>query len=160
MNGSCINLMVLGVLVFCGCSRFESQWRQVVSQPLPTDNIAGPWEGRWTSHVNGHTDTLRAIISEAPGDDYDVTFRAAYKKGITFHFGYAVRMEVVPTNGAVAFRGSENLGWFAGGVYTYIGHATPTNFFSTYDSKFDRGIFEMKRPGPGRIPVYSATDGR
>jgi hypothetical protein len=160
MNASWLRTIILTALLFCGCSRFESEWRRAVSGPISTNSIAGPWEGRWLSTVNGHTDKLRAIITEAHEGDYDVKFRAAYKKGITFHFGYTVRMEVASSNGVIAFHGAEDLGMFAGGIYTYVGHATPTNFFSTYDSKYDRGIFEMKRPAVGRIPVYSATDGR
>jgi len=31
-------------------------------------------------------------------------------------------------------------------VYRYVGNATVTNFHSTYDSKYDRGIFEIRRP--------------
>ena len=34
----------------------------------------------------------------------------------------------------------------AGGLYTYKGRATATNFFSTYSCKYDHGIFEMTRP--------------
>ncbi len=34
----------------------------------------------------------------------------------------------------------------SGGVYHYDGDATPTNFFSTYKSKYDHGTFQMTRP--------------
>lgn len=160
MNVIPVRTIILLALLFCGCSRFESEWRLATNRRIPTNNITGPWEGRWVSTVNGHTDRLRAIISKANDNRYDVKFRATYKKGITFHYGYTVRMEAVPANGAVAFRGTEDLGMLAGGIYTYAGHATATNLFSTYDSKYDRGRFEMHRPAAGRIPVYSGTDGR
>jgi hypothetical protein len=34
----------------------------------------------------------------------------------------------------------------AGGVYTYEGSASATNFTSTYNSKYDHGVFQMRRP--------------
>lgn len=141
--------------VLCGCSTFNYEWRQAAKKPVPTNDITGPWEGRWISQANGHHDALRALITAVDTNHYDVKFHAAYKKWITVHFGYTVRMETKPSHdGVVAFHGSENLGKLAGGVYTYDGHADPTNFFSTYKSKYDRGTFEMQRPGmPARKPV-------
>jgi hypothetical protein len=149
-------IAVLSGILFCGCSTFNSEWRDAAQMPAPTNDIAGRWEGRWHSNVNGHNDKLRALIRPVDANHYDVKFRAAYKKWITIHFGYTVRMNVIAdTNGSVTFRGSEDLGFLAGGVYTYAGHATPTNFYSTYDSKYDRGTFQMERPDEsGRIPIY------
>jgi len=137
---------LLTVLV-SGCSTFNYEWRQAAKKPVPGDNITGAWEGRWVSKANSHNDRLRALITQVDTNHYDVKFHAAYKKWITVHFGYTVRMEAKPvTNGVVAFRGSEDLGALAGGVYMYEGHANPTNSFSTYKSKYDRGTFQMTRP--------------
>ena len=149
-------IAVLSSILLCGCSTFNAEWREAAKTPSPTNDIAGRWEGRWLSNVNGHNEKLRALITPVDTNHYDVKFRAAYKKWITIHFGYTVRMEVTAdTNGSVTFRGSEDLGFLAGGIYTYAGRATPTNFYSTYDSKYDRGTFQMGRPDePGRIPVY------
>ncbi len=44
------------------------------------------------------------------------------------------------------FKGRADLGWCGGGIYQYQGHATPTNFFSTYRSDYDHGTFRMARP--------------
>lgn len=134
-----------------GCTAFNYEWRQAAKKPTPTDSIAGRWEGHWNSEATGHNDKLRALISRVDTNHYDVKFHAAYKsetfKFITVHFGYTVRMETKSgTNALVEFHGSEDLGVLAGGVYTYDGRADPTNFFSTYKSKHDRGTFEMKRP--------------
>ena len=144
-------LLVIAALTFTGCSAFNYEWRQAVNKPAVTNDINGRWEGRWVSKASGHQDKMRALISKADTNHYDVKFHAAYQsetfKFITVHFGYTVRMEAMAgTNGSVAFRGSENLGPLAGGVYTYEGYADPTNFCSAYDSKYDRGTFEMKRP--------------
>ena len=142
-----LKLLAAAGLIFCGCSTFNRDWHQAAIEPIPTNSIAGRWEGRWSSTVNGHNDTLRALVTLADANHYDVRFRAAYKKWLTVHFGYTVRMQVDrATNGAVGFHGTEDLGWLAGGTYTYEGYATPTNFFSTYRSKYDRGTFQMNRP--------------
>ena len=147
----CLLLFVTAALALSGCSTFNYEWRQAAKKPVVINDITGRWEGRWISKTSGHQNRLRALISLADTNHYDVKFHAAYKletfKFITVHFGYTVRMEAMAsTNGRVAFRGSENLGVLAGGVYTYEGYSDPTNFFSTYDSKYDRGTFEMNRP--------------
>ena len=145
-----MSLIMLAVLFLCGCSTFNYEWRQAAKKETSTTDIVGPWEGHWLSHANGHQDELRALITRADTNHYDVKFRAAYgwekAHWITVHFSYTVRMETRPSTNGVAFHGSENLGVLAGGVYTYEGRADPTNFFSTYKSKYDRGVFEMHRP--------------
>jgi hypothetical protein len=153
--------LLVAALFLCGCSAFNYEWRQATKKPTPTQDISGRWEGQWLSHANGHNDGLRALITKVDTNQYDVKFHAAYKKWVTVHFGYTVRMETKPGTNGLAFHGSEDLGVLAGGVYIYDGNASPTNFFSTYDSKYDRGIFEMHRPlPPGTIPIYSAPAAR
>ena len=137
----------LATIIFSGCSAFNYEWRQAAKKTTPVSSITGRWEGRWISEANGHHDQLRALITVVDTNHYDVKFHAAYKQWITVHFGYTVRMETMYGGGhTVAFHGSENLGWLAGGIYTYDGRADATNFFSTYNSKYDRGTFQMKRP--------------
>jgi hypothetical protein len=142
------------LLVGAGCSTFNREWREAGSQPAPASRLAGRWEGRWQSEANGHNDTLRAIITGADTHGYNVQFDAAFKHWltlfITIHADYTVRMEAAPSANGMTFRGSEDLGWLSGGVYTYEGRADGTNFFSTYHSKYDWGKFEMKRPNVER----------
>ena len=145
----------------CGCSTFNYEWRQAAAHPVPTNGITGQWQGRWMSNANGHEDSLRCIITKVDEDNYDAKFRAAYKKWITFHFGYTVRLETKNAATRITFHGREDLGPLAGGVYTYEGYADPTNFFSTYKSKYDQGTFQMNRPtGRRTIPVYSTPERR
>jgi hypothetical protein len=143
-------LLLLMLLCLCGCTAFNYEWRQAAKKTLPANDISGPWEGRWLSRATGHNDQLRALISKVDTNHYDVKFHAAYKSEtfhfIKVHFGYTVRMETKPGTNGVAFHGSEDLGALAGGVYTYEGEASATNFFSTYKSRHDRGTFEMHRP--------------
>jgi hypothetical protein len=138
------------LLGFTGCSSFNREWQQAATQPAKATGITGRWEGRWQSQANGHNDRLRAIVTAADTNRYDVKFHAAYKHWltlfITIHSGYTVRMETTPDGGGLKFHGSEDLGFLAGGVYSYEGRADATNFFSTYKSKYDWGTFEMKRP--------------
>ncbi len=63
-----------------------------------------------------------------------------------FRFSYAVPLQFEQRDGVWQFTGEENLGKMAGGVYRYEGHVSPTNFFSTYQSKYDHGTFQMRRP--------------
>ena len=32
---------------------FEDEWRAALAKPIPTNDIAGPWAGDWTSKSNG-----------------------------------------------------------------------------------------------------------
>ena len=145
----CLGVIPL-LLAVTGCSSFNREWKQAATQPAHAHDIAGRWEGHWRSDANGHNDKLRAIITAVDPNHYDVKFHAAYKNWqtmfITVHFGYTVRMKAKAATNGVTFRGSEDLGFLAGGVYTYEGRADGTNFFSTYQSKYDWGTFEMKRP--------------
>lgn len=131
-------------MLVCGCSSFNRAWKQAGQQPTPTDSITGRWEGHWLSDANAHTGKLRCIVTHQTNDLYAARFRATYLK--ILRFSYTVPLSVITSNGVSQFRGEEDLGAAAGGVYRYIGSATPTNLHSTYDSKYDRGIFEMHRP--------------
>ena len=134
----------IALLFLCGCSSFNSEWRRVGKQPVPQNSIAGRWEGRWLSDVNAHTGKLRCIISGETNGICQAQFRATYKTILSF--SYTVPMQVERRDGVWQFRGEEDLGALAGGMYRYTGSATVTNFHSTYDSKYDRGLFEMSRP--------------
>lgn len=132
------------MLLACGCSSFNREWCKAGRNPAPADAIAGRWEGYWLSDVNAHTGKLRCIITQQTNDIYAARFRATYLK--ILRFSYTVPLRVAASNQVWQFRGEEDLGVMAGGAYRYEGSATITNFHSTYDSKYDRGVFEMHRP--------------
>ena len=76
---------------------------------------------------------------------YRARFRATYWR--FFRFSYTVNLQVTRNpQGQFNFQGEADLGWWGGVVYHYDGHATATNFFSTYKSKYDHGTFRMARP--------------
>lgn len=142
----CRALGLAGILalVLCGCSTFNRDWRRAAQTPPPCHSIEGRWEGRWLSDANGHTGRLRCLLTRSDDTTYTAYFRATYWK--VFRYSYKVELLFEPRNGSWDFRGEEDLGWLAGGVYHYTGSATPTNFHSTYRSKYDQGTFEMSRP--------------
>ncbi len=86
---------------------------------------------------------MRAVLSRVSESEYQARFHAKYKKILSFTYGTAFRGGW--TNNEFVFRGEENLGKLAGGVYKYEGRISPTNFFSTYDSHYDTGTFTLKR---------------
>ncbi len=113
-------------------------------QPNSAAGLVGAWDGTWKSEASRHHGRLQCLISESSPREYQARFRATFGK--IFHSSYTVPLSVTQTNGQFEFRGQANLGSLAGGDYTYVGHASPTNFFSTYQSKYDHGVFELHRP--------------
>lgn len=136
--------VALPVVLTCGCSTFNRDWKKVAEQPPQPDSIEGRWEGKWLSDVNGHTGRLRCLLSPEGDSRYQARFRATYWK--VFRFSYTVPLQFEQRDGLWHFTGEEDLGKLAGGIYSYEGRATPTDFFSTYRSKYDHGIFQMERP--------------
>ena len=105
----------------------------------------GRWEGSWLSDGNGHQGRLRCLVSRVEDRSYRARFRATYWR--FFRFSYTVNLQVTRNpQGQFNFQGEADLGWWGGVVYHYDGHATATNFFSTYKSKYDHGTFRMARP--------------
>lgn len=135
----CVALLLLS----CGCSSFNREWRRVGKQGDSPDSIAGRWEGHWLSDVNAHTGKLRCIVTGETNGICAARFRATYMK--VLDFSYTVPLKVEQRDGIWHFQGEEDLGAVAGGIYRYIGSANSTNFHSSYDSQYDHGVFEMRR---------------
>jgi hypothetical protein len=131
---------VLGV----GCCNFNHEWQKAMANPAPNVDMQGPWQGRWNSDANGHNGKLRCVVTKTNEETYLARFHANYGK--IFTFGYIIPLKVERTPDSFHFSGEANLGYFAGGVYQYDGHAEATNFFSTYSNKYDHGTFQMRRP--------------
>jgi hypothetical protein len=137
----------VGLLIFasiCGCSSFNHAWKQAGLKPTPRNSIAGRWEGRWISDVNGHHGALRCLMTHDTNSTYRAWFRATY--GGLLHFSYTARWEIQPHDIGWEFNGEADLGKLAGGAYYYEGRATTTNLISIYRSKYDHGRFELTRP--------------
>jgi hypothetical protein len=141
-----LGLMILGA----GCCGFDRAWRKAAGEDsAPASDIRGRWTGTWRSDVSGHSNQLRCLMTPQTNGLYSARFHAKYKKGIfRFSFGYTIPLQVRRAGEAFEFEGQADLGWLAGGVYRCEGSATSTNFHSIYESKYDHGVFEMKRPPP------------
>ena len=139
-----IVLPLTGLLLVGGCT-FGHAWATASKQPVPANGLLGCWEGTWVSDANGHNGNLRCVVTQKNDGAYNARFHAIYKK--VLGFGYTVQLKVIETNSSFGFSGEANLGWWAGGIYHYEGHAQGTNFFSTYRCKYDQGTFQMTRPG-------------
>lgn len=137
------SLLLPLLLLLAGCNSFNRQWNQSTAASQHGD-IQGPWLGTWKSDTSGHTDKLRCIVTKQEDGTYQARFHAKYHTVMSF--GYTVPIQVQPATNDFTFKGEADLGWMAGGVYKYDGRATATNFFSTYNSKYDNGIFQMNRP--------------
>ena len=142
-------IAALGLLLAgSGCSTFNLDWDAARALPAQPANLTGRWEGTWKSDANGHTDRLRCLITQTTSNRYEAHFHALYKKwGLPFTFAYSVPLTVAsPAAGQWKFNGEAELGWYAGGRYSYTGQATSTNFLSLYECKYDRGTFTLARP--------------
>ena len=137
-------LVGLVLPLLAGCSSFHREWREAAKQPAPAHDITGPWEGTWQNSNNTHQDRMWAILTRAGDTEYRAHFHAKYKKIFGFH--YETTFKGTWTAGEFVFHGEEDLGKLAGGLYKYDGRISPTNFFSTYDSKYDVGTFTLTRP--------------
>ena len=76
-------------------------------------------------------------------DSYRAEFKAHW---LAFSSTYSVNFRTETRRGEVHFQGEHDLGRLFGGVYSFIGRATPEHFRASYDSSYDRGVFEMSRP--------------
>lgn len=143
-----LSALLLCALPMAGAgASFGRDWKSAgLTNPVP-NTIEGRWEGRWVSSSDSHRDKLRCLITKQEDGTYLARFQSYYFR--IFTFSHDVSLKVVSGPGGTnQFSGSSDLGRMAGGVFTYNGHATATNFFSHYNSKKYRGVFEMTRPAP------------
>ncbi len=136
-------LCCLCLLLATGCSRFEKNWKLAGQEDFPETELTGRWMGTWTSEADGHNGDLRCLIRKLDNSAYQAEFRSTF--GGVFRFDHTVTLYAVNLRGMWTFEGSEDLGMFAGGMYTYKGKAGQNKFFSTYKSRGDEGTFEMYR---------------
>ncbi len=141
-------LCLLGLLAagVTGCTSFEREWRRAASTPPTGGRLEGRWEGRWESDMNHHQGALRCIVTRLTNDVYSARYHAKYRKLVNLTFSYTARLEARPAADRVTFSGEADLGWYAGGLYRYQGHATSTNFQSTYSCHYDYGTLRLTRP--------------
>jgi len=114
--------------------------------PLPSgprDLLEGRWSGTWSSTSRNDGGRLVCTIRKREDGTYQATFKASFAK--VFAFTTRVVLRVTKGQKLWRLRGKEDLGWLRGGVYKYEGYVKGDEFYSTYDSKFDKGVFRMTR---------------
>jgi hypothetical protein len=139
-------LALLAALFTGGCSSFRNEWNAAAKQPPALGEITGRWQGTWQSDENGHHGKLKCVVSKVDDSHYHVSYYATYKS--ILHFSYVASLQAEKKDSELIFKGDADLGALAGGVYTYEGRANPTNFFSTYNCKYDHGTYQLARPSP------------
>jgi hypothetical protein len=116
------------------------------------DLLVGKWEGTWKSSVNDLDGKLTCTIHKTLDGKYAAAFSATYAVILTHKSNVVLTAE--PDGARWKFKGEKDLGFFSGGVYTYDGTSDGTDFVSTYDSKYEKGTFTMKRIS---TPTATAT---
>ena len=139
-------LAIGGLSLLLGCSSFSREWSSAPAKATSVGSIEGRWHGYWKSDVNGHNGDLKCVVTRNPDQTYRANFSAVYWKILTFTYVANLKGTPTPTPTTIQLSGQQDLGAMAGGVYTYEGTATDTNFDCTYSSKYDHGKFVMTRP--------------
>jgi hypothetical protein len=137
-------LLFLLITVATGCSTFNRDWRAAAKTTPRPNSVEGRWQGQWISEKNDHYGKLRAVITQTSPTTYRAHYKATYKT--ILHFSYVATLNGGETNGVTKLAGQADLGKLAGGIYKYEATATPTNFQSTYTSKYDHGHYDLTRP--------------
>jgi hypothetical protein len=133
--------------LFGDCRRFGREWerREAGAGAGRREGFAGLWRGRWRSETTGHAGELRCVTTRLGAGLYAAFFRAGYMKFL--RACYETRLAGAEDGGVFRFRGAQDLGRLAGGLYEYEGEATAEEFVSSYRSRYDRGEFRMRRCG-------------
>lgn len=130
-------------LLATGCTSFEKKWQATRQQPPPAGDITGAWTGTWQNTNNAHGGALRALVTQMNATNYTVRFHAVWGS----HSGsFNTKLVGQPEGDEFVFVGRKRI---LGFLITTRGHANATNFFSTYESRFDTGTFTLKRPATG-----------
>ena len=131
-----VQLLCLPALLCAGtgCSSFNYEWRRTTRSETTALPPQGAWEGRWKSDANGHNGRLRCLVSQGASNTIHARFRATYARILTFE--YSVPLTLTLEDQRSRIEGAANLGYLAGGRYSYDGFVTSSNFFSTCICKF------------------------
>jgi hypothetical protein len=123
----------------CGTA-FRKAWNHAPA----SQGVEGKWEGTWLSAVNGHTGTLKCVVSAPTGKgDHEFFYRATWKKILSG--SYKAVHHVEKKGGSHVFKGDHQMPDWAGGKYHYEGTVKGDEFSACYESAMDRGSYMMRR---------------
>ena len=127
-----------------GCSTFGRDWNKAASTST-SEPLAGRWSGEWLSEVNGHHGRLRAVAVPHGTNRFRIRFQATYAGWL--RFGYTMETTTGELSAdKLPFSGEADLGIW--GAYRCDGQSTNDRFEARYESKYDHGRFDMRRPNP------------
>ena len=152
--------LALAALALSGCASIERDWFREQQREIGTtvqapcdrkshDAFTGRWDGRWTSAKHHKSSgeamggRLRCILTKLDERRYDAHFKANW---LIFASSYRTTFQVERRGRELLLAGEHALTPMFGGVYKYQGRVTPDHFAATYDSAYDHGAFEMRRP--------------
>jgi len=140
LAGTLLALLASG----CGAIGFQRAWA-AFDAPAEPDGMQGRWAGEWRSAWNGHSGGLRCLLTRADELHYRADFYSTYAS--LLYFRYQTVFHVLATDdGTLRFRGQQDLGSLAGGLYRYEGTVTGDQFAATFEAENgDHGVFEMQR---------------
>jgi hypothetical protein len=139
-------LMLAFVCLGTGCSTFNQEWESTRCFSPPQQSIEGCWEGTWESAVNGHHGKLQAIVSRCEDSSYHARFHATFLRVLPYEFD--TPLTVTHTSDVITLNGQTDLGWLAGGVFTYEGQVNQCELICNYCAAKDNGWFHLRRVGP------------
>ena len=130
---------LLVMLPSCGTA-FRKAWKAAPT----SEGVAGKWEGTWLSAVNGHTGTLKCVVSPSKGQGaHEFFYRATWKTILSG--SYKAVHHVEKKGGSHVFKGDHQMPDWAGGKYHYEGTVKGDEFSACYESAMDRGSYMMRR---------------
>lgn len=135
-------LLAVGAATPAHATSFKTSWKQAIQSHPPANSVVGPWEGKWKSTAHGVSGPLRCVIRDLGNGQYEALFHAEFH---WFHFTYATKLASEKVDSGMRLTGQVDLGWM-GGLYKYVGQASPSKYTSTYKSPVENGVLELERP--------------
>jgi hypothetical protein len=137
--------MVAAGAILVGCSSFRDEFVTAAAQPPSPGSLEGAWTGTWKSDVSDHGGKLDALVTRTGPSEYHVRYRAEYKVLWTMTFEHETVLRGHFSGATFHFEGDADLGWLYG-TYQYSGYMTGQEFFSTYRTSGDEGVYHLQRP--------------
>lgn len=129
--------------------RFDRAWDAQAALPVPAQGMEGRWAGEWRSEWNGHSGSLRCLMTPAEEGGFRARFLARYARVFTFTYETLFVVTAEEADGQ-HFEGQQDLGKLAGGLYRYAGTVSGDSFHATFQAENgDHGVFEMERVPSG-----------
>ena len=140
-------LAFASALSSCGTGSYPDGFAKASAALVrPPATAEGPWQGSWTSGVNGHHGPLWCIVRPTPNrpDHYDFRYRAGWG---ALRFGDYTHTTParLAGDGSIHLAGAMQL---PGGLgnYQVEGRLTRDTFHATYRSAADHGTMTLRRP--------------